>query len=87
VSNLDGDLLFFVLVNILEMSAQDSALREHLGAVWARVWLVAGMFSQMNLHIATLGECATTTINLAFEEPLMPVCFWIKNSNSLTHIL
>jgi len=85
--NLNGDLLFLVLVNILEVSAQDSALREHLRAVWAEVWFVTGMFSEVNLHVATLGEGATTAINLAFEEPLMPVGFWIKYSNGLAHIL
>jgi len=84
---LNGDPLFFVLVNILEVSAQNSALREHLRAVWAGVWLVTGMFSEMNLHVATLGECATTAIDLAFEEPLMPVGLWVEYSNGLAHIL
>jgi len=85
--NLNGDLLFFVLVYILEVSAQDSALGEHLWAVWAEVWFVTGMFSEMNLHVTTLGECATTAINLAFEEPLVPVGLWVEYSNCLAHIL
>jgi len=85
--NLNSDLLFIILVNILEVSAQDSALREHLRAVWAGVWLVTGMFSEMNLHVATLGECATTAINLAFEESLMSIGLWVEYSNGLAHIL
>jgi len=85
--NLNSDLLFFVLVNILKVSAQNSALREHLRAVWAEIWFVTCMFSEMDLHIATLGECATTAINLTFEEPLMPIGLWVEYSNGLAHIL
>jgi len=87
VCNLDSDLLIRVFVNIFKVSAQDAALGEHLGAMRAGVWLMTGVLSQMNLHVAALGEGATTVINQALEEPLMPVRLWVEYSNSLTHIL
>lgn len=75
-----------MFVHILEVSTKDSALREHLGAVWAEVWLVTGMFPQVNLHVATLRKCTATPIYQALEEPLMPVSFRVKDSDGLTHL-
>ena len=74
------------LVHILEVSAEDSALGEPLGAVWAFVWFVAIVLSEVNLHVAALRKCLSTVVNKTFEESLLPVSLWVVNLDGLTHL-
>jgi len=84
--DFNRDFLRLLLVHILEMSAEDSALGELFGAVRALVWLVAVVLSQVNLHVAALGECLSAAVNETFEEPLLPVSLWVVNLYGLTHL-
>ena len=82
----DRDFLGLFLMHILEMSAEDSTLGEPLGAVWAFVWFVPIVLSEVNLHVAALGECLSTVVNKTFEESLLPVGLWVVNLDGLTHL-
>jgi len=84
--NFDRDFLGLFLVHILEMSAEDPTLGEPLGAVWAFVWFVTIVLSEVDLHIAALGECLSTVVNKTFEESLLPVSLWVVNLDGLTHL-
>jgi len=84
--NFDRDFLGLFLVHILEVSAEDSALGESLGTVWAFVWFFAIVLSEVNLHVAALGECLSTVVNKTFEESLLPVSLWVMDLDGLTHL-
>ena len=73
-------------MHILQVSAEDSALGELLGAVRAFVWFVAIVLSEVDLHVAALGECLPTVVNKTFEESLLPVSLWVVNLDGLTHL-
>ena len=68
------------------MAAKDTTLGEHLGAVWAEIWFVSCVFSQMDSHVATLGEGAIAAVDKALECSLVPVCLGVQYSNGLTHL-
>jgi len=84
--NFDRDFLGLFLVHILEVSAEDSALGESLGTVWAFVWFFAIVLSEVNLHVAALGECLSTVVNKTFEESLLPVSLCVMDLDGLTHL-
>lgn len=84
--DFDRDFLGLLLVHILEVSAEDSTLGEPLGTVGAFVWFVAIVLSEVNLHVAALGECLSTVVNKTFEESLLPVSLWVVNLDGLTHL-
>lgn len=73
-------------MHVLEVSAEDSGLGEHLGAVRAAVGLLAIVLSQVNLHVAALGECLSTAVNEALEEPLLSVSLRVVDLDGLAHL-
>ena len=82
----DRDFLGLLLMHILEMSAEDSTLGEPLGTVWTFVWFFTIVLSEVNQHVAALGECLSTVVNKTFEESLLPVGLWVVNLDGLTHL-
>ena len=86
ISHLNADLTRLVSVNVFKMTAQNTALGEHLGAVRACIWFSSGVLSQMDSHVAAFGKCAFTTLHQAFECSLVPVCLRVHYSDGLTHL-
>ena len=83
----DRDFLGLLLMHILEMSAEDSTLGEPLGTVWTFVWFFTIVLSEVNLHVAALGECLSTVVNKTFEESLLPVGLWVVNLEYLALVV
>lgn len=76
-----------MLVYILKVAAENTALRECLGAVRARMRLFTRVFSQVNVHVAALGKCAATPVDQALECSLEPVSFCVHYSNGCALVL
>lgn len=86
VRHFDRYSLLILLVNVLEVSAEDAALRELLGAVWAVVGLLTIVLAEVNLHVAALGKGLSAAVNETLEEPLLPVGFLVVDLDSLAHL-
>ena len=76
-----------MLVDVLKMTAQNAALREDLWAMRAYVWFFTGVFSEVDLHVATLCESSSTTFMKAHECSLVSVRLVVKSSDGLAHLL
>lgn len=85
ISHLEAELFILILVHVFKMTAQNSTLREHLGAEFALIWFMASVLSEMDMHIAAFSESASTTIPQALECSLEPVSCRVHDSDGLAH--
>lgn len=85
VCHLNADFFLLIFVHVFKMTAQDSALRECLGAMSTGIWFSSSVLSKVNVHVAALSECTATAINQALECSLVPVSLWVHYTDSLAH--
>jgi len=85
IGHLNVHSLLLILVHVFKMTAQNSALGEHLGAMSAAVWFGASVLSEVDCHVAALSECAATAFYHAFKCSLESVGGWVHHSDGLAH--